>query len=1270
MRTFNILHLSDLHIGENDKELNNLVDNLGNTLKLQKIHAVVFTGDIFHEPPVKGKVKMRIDEEKKEELIKTAVWFFEKLLEYLKQGNRDLGKKNFWFVAGNHDLYRQTDIDTWNLYDGFLDKFYENNKPEEYIDEHMIIKVDSDNQKILLGFNSNIAEIDNKIFFTEHITKNQLNTANIYLEEHPEYQGYDKIAFFHHPCNMFEELGYWNTDGILNNSLDVSIQLAKWNVKLVLYGHKHWAKPSIYRPFAGQKIYLFAGGAIGRLRDQCSGNIIMINEKKEIFLKQVVSNNDENFKVSSKNVPDDYMDGLLKNTIYSFWQNCNQDEEFILDMINKLFLNYEQLNILQYDKFNIYFFENSIKYRLKQDIREDLFEDIGIDKWNAVKTILDSPEIPSNVKERLQISPTERRYIAFALLGSFFTDLYIAIMDVDSVIQSKISTEFNLGTSCYYIFFNLSRDPNEIVIRQNLNKIMEEFQGRLYELQDFLYCIKLDIKNIFLELRDDHGEIRHCDFDASVSRLIQLLTGTNIYFHEYTFVRELIQNSIDAVSFWEKQNPNKKFITKLDTPISVELGCDDKRQKYFKIRDYGIGMKKEIIEKYFTTLGRSYYKEYTERRNINYNSVSNFGIGFLSVFKPCCKIVINTRHFSEQKCYNLEINSNCGYYTISCKSQPNFSAGTEITCYFKDPNVDYQKIISYIRKIMLDIKYNISIQNGTENEQPIKARKVREDYDNVIFIPFDEETKCVKALEGKDGQKWENTLSDAMKTYRHGILISTRQKDNFGADILSAGILLANAKLQDVFKENTKELKELQHMKVTLNFPPNWLDIDVSREKVNGIRIDNIKDNNSFKNMAEFKQVICNEIRKQVWKVFKERKNIPLIFFKEASMLVEALEPSNRSCEEQNVWNLNLCFEREKIKFYLNPEKAEITSNDLFHKWVLNIVSEYHNDNITYKRNHVTIKLMYNNLPHDETSAIIHLFQGEKEFDKSRDALQKLGLDVEGVDNQYMPLVPAIILNKTKSQENTTGKKELHQFIETAVWDSCTVKDIEKSNGLFSVMYDNLEKNKHTMVSDKLKDRVDIMIRRYEIPIDHRSDSYPYDFVWTYIIKNSLTRCGLDFKDNDNVQSVHQEKYEHLRETIKILYFKGEELLLDIYTIASCYMSVLMDISKERLKFQKNTSEMAKYRWIFNVGLGLLYMWILSDGENSENNISGKERSNMLFELYNQKRLDSLFSKKLENRCIKLLAAQERKTFDVLCFAELLRWIDDNIKEKISLILS
>ena len=102
-----------------------------------------------------------------------------------------------------------------------------------------------------------------------------------------EYLEYYKVAFFHHPCSLFEECSGSNYDGIINNALEVSKRLAQWDVNLILHGHKHWAKQSIFRPAGEQKIYMLAAGSLGKYDlSEHSGNMIEIKEKK-ILLKRI-----------------------------------------------------------------------------------------------------------------------------------------------------------------------------------------------------------------------------------------------------------------------------------------------------------------------------------------------------------------------------------------------------------------------------------------------------------------------------------------------------------------------------------------------------------------------------------------------------------------------------------------------------------------------------------------------------------------------------------------------------------------------------------------------------------------------------------------------------------------------------------------------------------------------------------------------------------------------------------------------------------------------
>ncbi|MBQ2604405.1 MAG: ATP-binding protein, partial [Clostridia bacterium] len=117
--------------------------------------------------------------------------------------------------------------------------------------------------------------------------------------------------------------------------------------------------------------------------------------------------------------------------------------------------------------------------------------------------------------------------------------------------------------------------------------------------------------------------------------IINLLKGEDLYSDKYVFVRELLQNAIDAVLWRGRIDYN--FDSKTDGKIKITTWIDkDNGQGWFRIEDNGTGMNVEIIKKYFLTIGRSYYQSDDFKRDGNgkpeYNPISRFGIGILSCF--------------------------------------------------------------------------------------------------------------------------------------------------------------------------------------------------------------------------------------------------------------------------------------------------------------------------------------------------------------------------------------------------------------------------------------------------------------------------------------------------------------------------------------------------------------------------------------------------------------------------------------------------------------
>lgn len=77
-------------------------------------------------------------------------------------------------------------------------------------------------------------------------------------------------------------------------------------------------------------------------------------------------------------------------------------------------------------------------------------------------------------------------------------------------------------------------------------------------------------------------------------RIINLLAGENLYSDSCVFVRELLQNSIDAI-LWRGEN-DPYFDAKKDGKIKITTWHDETGQGWFKIEDNGTGMDENIIK--------------------------------------------------------------------------------------------------------------------------------------------------------------------------------------------------------------------------------------------------------------------------------------------------------------------------------------------------------------------------------------------------------------------------------------------------------------------------------------------------------------------------------------------------------------------------------------------------------------------------------------------------------------------------------------------------
>ena len=171
-------------------------------------------------------------------------------------------------------------------------------------------------------------------------------------------------------------------------------------------------------------------------------------------------------------------------------------------------------------------------------------------------------------------------------------------------------------------------------------------------------------------------------------RIMELLAGQSLYEREDTFIRELLQNAMDATLLREEMDQDFSLE---DARIDLWEWSDKDGNVWFRVDDMGIGMTLGMLQRYFLKVGNSYYSskelkcDLRDHGKHNYRSISHFGIGFLSCFQCGTFAEISTLYFDSNKNrketgniqpdpitnygLRLQVTGLTGYYTLKSQAE-------------------------------------------------------------------------------------------------------------------------------------------------------------------------------------------------------------------------------------------------------------------------------------------------------------------------------------------------------------------------------------------------------------------------------------------------------------------------------------------------------------------------------------------------------------------------------------------------------------------------
>ena len=238
--------------------------------------------------------------------------------------------------------------------------------------------------------------------------------------------------------------------------------------------------------------------------------------------------------------------------------------------------------------------------------------------------------------------------------------------------------------------------------------------GIFFEI-DFL--INLIIKQINMS----KGNI-----NVSVENIFPLIKKFLYSDHEI-FLRELISNGTDATSKLKHLISIGEAKTELgDAKIEISI---DKKSKTLSIKDQGLGMTSEEVEKYINQIAFSGAEEFLDQYKDNEAGIiGHFGLGFYSAFMVADKVEIITKSYKEEPAAHWTCDGSPEY---TLEEHDKTDRGTEIILHIAE---DSQEFLEDAKISELLNKYNrfnqVPIKFGTkEINDPDFTPKTTKDKD-------------------------------------------------------------------------------------------------------------------------------------------------------------------------------------------------------------------------------------------------------------------------------------------------------------------------------------------------------------------------------------------------------------------------------------------------------------------------------------------------------------------------------------------------------------
>ena len=207
-----------------------------------------------------------------------------------------------------------------------------------------------------------------------------------------------------------------------------------------------------------------------------------------------------------------------------------------------------------------------------------------------------------------------------------------------------------------------------------------------------------------------------------------------LYSDHEIFLRELVSNAVDATQKMKTLNTIGEFNTNLKK-LRVEVILD-KEKKTITIRDNGIGMTEEELDKYINQIAFSGAEEFVNKykdADAKNSIIGHFGLGFYSAFMVAKEVEIITK---SQKAKSKPVKWVCdGSPNFSMEETKKKTAGTDIILHIAEDSEEFLEdnkisfiLNKYCKFLPVEIKF------GTKTDKIDDPKGKKDDKDNIIKI--------------------------------------------------------------------------------------------------------------------------------------------------------------------------------------------------------------------------------------------------------------------------------------------------------------------------------------------------------------------------------------------------------------------------------------------------------------------------------------------------------------------------------------------------------